>query len=203
MVPKRPREEPITLSFASRSPWNTFPREVHMYLARTQINDGETTESLVDGHDQPKIYTIRDHALEVLMHPSVLELHASESCPYSTWRRTAVALGSASTVLTEIGDGGCIPGYGVKVRTRLKSCLCSRIRFVMFIAIFLLRYGAQYLAVLTLLYYMNPYIMLFGVAVQMPPSGNCGACVHTDLCSVFCRKGSDFLTIKEADFVGI
>ena len=26
--------------------------------------------------DQPKIYTIRDHTLEVLMHPDVLELHA-------------------------------------------------------------------------------------------------------------------------------
>ena len=30
----------------------------------------------MDGHDQPKIYTIRDHTLEVVMHPSVLELHA-------------------------------------------------------------------------------------------------------------------------------
>ena len=30
----------------------------------------------MDGHDQPKIYTIRDHTLKVLMHPSVLELHA-------------------------------------------------------------------------------------------------------------------------------
>ena len=76
MVPKRAPEEPRKLSFASRSPWNTLPGEVHMDLGRTQINDGETTESPVDGHDQPKIYTIRDHSLEVLMHPSVLELHA-------------------------------------------------------------------------------------------------------------------------------
>ena len=30
----------------------------------------------MDGQDQPKIYTIRDHTLEVLMHPDVLELHA-------------------------------------------------------------------------------------------------------------------------------
>ena len=30
----------------------------------------------MDGHDQPKIYTIPDHTLKVLMHPSVLELHA-------------------------------------------------------------------------------------------------------------------------------
>ena len=33
-------------------------------------------ESLVDGQDQPMIYTIRDHTLEVLMHPDVVELHA-------------------------------------------------------------------------------------------------------------------------------
>ena len=33
-------------------------------------------ESPVDGRDQPKIYTIRGHTLEVLMHPDVLELHA-------------------------------------------------------------------------------------------------------------------------------
>ena len=30
----------------------------------------------MDGQDQPKIYTIRDHTLEVLMHADVLELHA-------------------------------------------------------------------------------------------------------------------------------
>ena len=30
----------------------------------------------MDGQEQPKIYTIRDHTLEVLMHPVVLELHA-------------------------------------------------------------------------------------------------------------------------------
>ena len=33
-------------------------------------------ESPVDGQDQPKIYEIGDHTLEVLIHPSVLELHA-------------------------------------------------------------------------------------------------------------------------------
>ena len=76
MVPKRAPEEPRKLNFASPSPWNTLPSEVHMDLGRTQINDGETTESPVDRHDQPKIYTIRDHTLEVLMHRSVLELHA-------------------------------------------------------------------------------------------------------------------------------
>ena len=30
----------------------------------------------MDGQDQPKIYSIRDHTLKVLMHPDVLELHA-------------------------------------------------------------------------------------------------------------------------------
>ena len=30
----------------------------------------------MDGQHQPKIYTIRDHTLEVLMQPDVLELHA-------------------------------------------------------------------------------------------------------------------------------
>ena len=30
----------------------------------------------MDGQDQPKIYTIPDHTLEVLMHLDVLELHA-------------------------------------------------------------------------------------------------------------------------------
>ena len=30
----------------------------------------------MDGQDQPKIYTICDHTLEILMHPDVLELHA-------------------------------------------------------------------------------------------------------------------------------
>ena len=76
MVPKRAPEEPRKLSSASSNPWTTLPREVHMDLGHTQKNDGETTESPADGHDQPKIYTIRDHTLEVLMHPSVLELHA-------------------------------------------------------------------------------------------------------------------------------
>ena len=35
-----------------------------------------TTESPVDGQDQPWIYTTRDHTPKVLMHPDVLELHA-------------------------------------------------------------------------------------------------------------------------------
>ena len=67
MVPERAPEDPRKLSFAGFSPWNTLPREVHMDFGRTQINDGETTGSPLDGHDQPKIYTIWDHTLEVLI----------------------------------------------------------------------------------------------------------------------------------------
>ena len=76
MVPKRAPEEPSKLSFVSPSPWKTLPRKVHMDFGRTQTNDGETTQSPLDGRDQPRIYTIRDHTLEVLMHPGVLGSHA-------------------------------------------------------------------------------------------------------------------------------
>ena len=48
-----------------------------MDLGRRQTKHGETTKSPVDGHDQPRIYTIRGHTLKILMHPSVLELHAA------------------------------------------------------------------------------------------------------------------------------
>ena len=89
MVPKRAPEKPSKLSFAICSPWNTLPREVHMDLGRTQINDGGTMESPVDWHGQPKIYTIRDHTLEVFMHPSALLLHALRvvHTPYGDKRR--------------------------------------------------------------------------------------------------------------------
>ena len=76
LVFKKAPEEPRKLRFASPSPRNALPRDVHMDLGRTQVNDGETTEIPVDGHKQHKIYTSRDHTLEVLLPPSVLELHA-------------------------------------------------------------------------------------------------------------------------------
>ena len=44
-------------------------------MKKIQVDSDEWRIS-VDGHDQPKIHQIRDHTLEVLMHPSVLELHA-------------------------------------------------------------------------------------------------------------------------------
>ena len=75
MVFKRALKEASKLSFVSPSPWIVPPREVHMDFGCTGVNYGETTESPMDGHDQFKIYTIRDHTLEVLMHPSALELH--------------------------------------------------------------------------------------------------------------------------------
>ena len=76
MVFKRAPEEPSKLSFANPSPWNPLRREVHMGLGSTQERERETTERSVYGHDQPKIYTVRDHTPKLLKHPSVLDLHA-------------------------------------------------------------------------------------------------------------------------------
>ena len=73
-MPKKAPEEPKPLSFATPNPWSALPREVYVGKGRGK-KEGATTESPVDGRDQPKIYTIRDHTLEVLMHPDVLELH--------------------------------------------------------------------------------------------------------------------------------
>ena len=72
---KKAPEEPKPLSFATPNPWSALPREVYVGKGRGK-KEGATTESPVDGQDQPKIYTIRDHTLKVLMHPDVLELHA-------------------------------------------------------------------------------------------------------------------------------
>ena len=60
---------------AQTDAWSALPREVYVGKGRGK-KEGATTESLVDGQDQPRIYTIRDNTLEVLMHPDVLELHA-------------------------------------------------------------------------------------------------------------------------------
>ena len=58
-----------------KNPCSALPREVYVGKGRG-TKEGATTESPVDGQDQPRIYTIRDHTLEVLMHQDVLELHA-------------------------------------------------------------------------------------------------------------------------------
>ena len=74
-MPEKAQEEPKPLSFATPKPWSALPREVYVGKGRGK-KKGAITESPVDGQDQPKIYTIRDHTLEDLMHPDVLELHA-------------------------------------------------------------------------------------------------------------------------------
>ena len=75
-MPKKAPEEPKPLSLATPNPWSALPRGVYVGKGRGK-KEGATTKSPVDGQDQPKIYTIRDHTLEVLMHPDVLELHAA------------------------------------------------------------------------------------------------------------------------------
>ena len=69
-------KEPKPRSSTSANPWEALPREVQVDIGSWDKKVGETTESPVDGQDQPKIYDIGDHTLELLMHPSVLELHA-------------------------------------------------------------------------------------------------------------------------------
>ena len=80
-MPKKFSKEPKPLGSTSANPWDALPREVQVNVGSWDNKVGETTESLVDGQDQPKIYEIRDHTLEVLMHPSVLELHAVRLVP--------------------------------------------------------------------------------------------------------------------------
>ena len=75
-MPKKVLKEPKPLSSTSANPWDALPREVQLDIRSWDGKVGETTESPVDGQDQPKIYEIRVHTLEVLMHPLLLELHA-------------------------------------------------------------------------------------------------------------------------------
>ena len=74
-MPKKAPEEPKPLSFATPNPSSALPKDVHVGKGRGK-KEGATTESPVDGQDKPKIDTIRDHTLQVLMHLDVLELHA-------------------------------------------------------------------------------------------------------------------------------
>ena len=66
-MPKKAPEEPKPLSFVTPNPWSALPRKVYVGKGRGK-KEGATTVSPVDGQDQPKIYTIRDHTLKVLMH---------------------------------------------------------------------------------------------------------------------------------------
>ena len=96
-MPKKAPEEPKPLSFATPNPWSALPREVHVGTGHGK-KEGATTESPVDGQDQPKIYIIRDHTLEVLMHPDVLELHAVRVVHTPLlWLRTAAAQQRSAT----------------------------------------------------------------------------------------------------------
>ena len=75
-MPKKVSKEPKPLSSAIANTWDILPREGQVDIASWDKKVGETTESPSDGHDQPKVYEIHDHTLEVLMHPSLLQLHA-------------------------------------------------------------------------------------------------------------------------------
>ena len=75
-MPKKVPKEPKQLSPTTANAWEPPPREVQVEIRSSDKKVGETTESPVDGQDQPKIYEIGDHTLKVLMQPSVLELHA-------------------------------------------------------------------------------------------------------------------------------
>ena len=76
IVAKKVPNEPNPLSSAKANPWDALSREVQVDIGSWDNKVGETTKSAVDGQDKPKIYEIRDDTLEVLMHSSVLELHA-------------------------------------------------------------------------------------------------------------------------------
>ena len=74
MVPKKVPKGSAPLSSARANPWDALPREVQMDIGNSARKVGQTMDSTVDGQDQLKIHEIRDDTLEVLMHPSVVEL---------------------------------------------------------------------------------------------------------------------------------
>ena len=59
-MPKKSPEEPKPLSFATPNPWTALPREFYVGKGSGK-KEGATTESPLDGEDQFKICTIRDH----------------------------------------------------------------------------------------------------------------------------------------------
>ena len=76
MVPKKVPKEPKPLNSASANPWDALRRDVQVDSGSLDKKGGEIYESPVDGQNQPKVYEICDHRLEVRLHSSVLELHA-------------------------------------------------------------------------------------------------------------------------------
>ena len=75
-VPKKVREKHRWLNFSRANPWDVLSREVQVDIGDQHKKVQVTWESPTDGQDESKIFEIRDHTLEVFMHPSVLELHA-------------------------------------------------------------------------------------------------------------------------------
>ena len=73
-MPKKASEGPKL--FEHPTTWSTLTDEVEVGNVKRIRLDSDESRISVDRHDQPKIYEIRDHSMEVLMHPSVLELHA-------------------------------------------------------------------------------------------------------------------------------
>ena len=74
-VPKKAPEEPKPLSFVTPKPWSALPREVYVGKGRGR-KEGATTESPVDGQDQPRIYTSPDA-------PGCARVACHESRPYT------------------------------------------------------------------------------------------------------------------------
>ena len=129
-MPKKVPKEPKPLSSTSANRWDALPREVQVDIGSWDKRVGETTESPVDGQDQPKLYEIRDHTLEVLMHPSVLELRAVRvvCTPHGDERELHLKVGVMcgrkeviADVLVDTGAGVSLARNGLFLDTCLKS----------------------------------------------------------------------------------
>ena len=73
-MPKKASEKPRP--FEHSTTWSTLTDEVEVGNVKKIKSYSDEPQVSVDGHDQPRSYVIREHTLEVLMHPSLLELHA-------------------------------------------------------------------------------------------------------------------------------
>ena len=129
-MPKKVLKEPKPLSSTSANPWDALPREVQVDIGSSDKKVGETMESPVAWQDQPQIYEIRDHTLEVLMHPSLLELHAVRvvRTPHGDERqlhlKVRVMCGRkevSADVLVDTGAQGSLVRNGLFPHTCLKS----------------------------------------------------------------------------------
>ena len=117
MVPTKVLKKPKPLSLARANPWDALPREVQVDIGNWDKKVGETTKSPVDRQHQPKTYGIPDHTLEVLMHPSVLELHAVRvvRTPHGAERQLHLKMRVMCGRKDVVGD--------VMVDTRAQVCL--------------------------------------------------------------------------------